>query len=54
MNELKKTLGEMKLPKTGNKAILIDCLVQAMQNNNTTPAPNSTQVLTTPSPQELL
>ena len=41
----------MKLPKTSNKAIIVDRFVQAMQNDDASPTPNRTQVPTTPSSQ---
>ena len=52
---IEKNLVEMKLPNAGNKAILVDPLVQATQNHDASPIPNITHVPTTPSsPWELL
>jgi len=36
---LRETLDSMNLLKTGKKAILMDHLIEAMQNQNTSPPP---------------
>ena len=53
VNQLKETLGSMNRPKSGNKAILVDRLIEAAQNP--TPLLNNTEPTPTPSsPWELL
>jgi len=53
VNQLKETLGSMNRPKSGNKAILVDRLIEAVQNP--TPLLNNTEPTPTPSsPWELL
>ena len=50
VNQLKETLGSMNLPKTCKKAILVDRLIEAMQNQNTSPPPlDNTEATPTPS-----
>ena len=39
----------MKLPNTGNKAIIVGRLAQAIQNNDAAPTTNSAKIPTTPS-----